>query len=390
MRLPRSRIFLEYPEGSERLHSHLPAEPLLLALREPARLAELAAPAWRDLLAQARACGLLARVESLVVECGRLDQIPATARVHLAEARCFLRRNQTDVRFEAHRVVRALTGLNTPVILLKGGAYLLAELPPARSHFASDLDIMVPQEHLKLVERTLLDAGWRRGAVTDYDDRYYRHWMHEVPPLWHPERLFALDLHHAILPTTSRYKPDIEALFAAAVPLDDRPLQVLCPADMVLHGAAHLFTEEFVSGLRQLADLHDLLEHFGRTDGFWDDLLKRSRLHGLGRILYYLLRYLRQVLATEVPHEVRTAAEAYRPNLVVRTIMDAAVLSALRPTALGEADRERRIALWILYVRSHWLKMPPMVLARHIFVKTALRARSRLGIPWARTAAGAN
>ena len=275
-------------------------------------------------------------------------QIPATARVHLAEARCFLRRNQTDVRFEAHRVVRALTGLNTPVILLKGGAYLLAGLPPGRSHFASDLDIMVPQEHLGVVERTLLDAGWRRGAVTDYDDRYYRDWMHEVPPLWHPDRLFALDLHHAILPTTSRYKPDTEALFAAAVPLDDRPLKVLCPADMVLHGAAHLFTEEFVSGLRQLADLHDLLEHFGRTDGFWDDLLKRSRLHGLGRILYYLLRYLRQVLATEIPHEVRTAAEAYRPNLVVRAIMDAAVSQPCGPPRSGRRIASRRIALWIL------------------------------------------
>jgi hypothetical protein len=372
------------------LHSHAPDGPLLLALREPARLAELAEPAWRDLLAQARACGLLARIERLVVETGLLHRIPATARVHLAEARCFLRRNQTDVRFEAHRVARALTGLNTPVLLLKGGAYLLAGLPPARSHFASDLDIMVPQEHLGLVERTLLAAGWRRGAVTDYDDRYYRNWMHELPPLWHPERLFALDLHHAILPSTSRYKPDTEALFAAAVPLNDHPFKVLCPADMVLHGAAHLFTEEFVSALRQLADLHDLLEHFGRTEGFWDDLLERSRRHGLGRILYYLLRYARQVLATEVPHEVRAAAEAYRPNLVVRAIIDAAVLSALRPAAFGEEDRARDIAVWILYLRSHWLKMPPLVLARHILVKTALRLRSRLGIPGARSAAGAN
>jgi hypothetical protein len=372
------------------LPSQVPADPLLLALRAPSTLADLGEPQWRDLLTRAWASGLLARLERLAVELELWDRIPEQARVRLAEARCFLRRNQTDVRFEADRVARALAGLNTPVILLKGGAYLLAGLPPARSHFATDLDVMVPHERVGSVERALLDAGWRRGAVSDYDDRYYRSWMHEVPPLWHPDRLFALDLHHAILPTTSRYKPKTEALFAAAVPLDGHPLKVLCPADMVLHGAAHLFTEEFTSGLRQLADLHDLLEHFRRTAGFWDDLLQRSRLHGLGRILYYLLRYLRRVFATEVPPEVQAAADAHRPNFVVRAIMDAAVISALRPAALGEADRRRRIALWILYVRSHWLKMPPLVLARHLSVKAALRVRSRLGMPWLRTAAGAN
>jgi hypothetical protein len=362
----------------------------LLALREPASLAELAEPEWRDLLARARASGLMARLASLVTESGLLHQIPEKALVHLAEARCFLRRNQTDVRFEADRVARALAELNAPVILLKGGAYLLAGLPPGRSHFAADLDIMVPQEHLGIVERALLDAGWRRGAVTDYDERYYRNWMHEIPPLRHPERLFELDVHHTILPMTSRYKPNTGALFAAAVQLEDHPLKVLCPEDMVLHGAAHLFTEEFTSGLRQLADLQDLLEHFGRMAGFWDDLLQRSRLHGLERILYYLLRYQHEVLATEIPHEMRTAAEAYRPNFVGRAIMDVAVISALRSAPSGEARAGCRIALWLLYLRSHWLKMPPAVLARHILVKAARRVRSRLGNSWARSAAGAN
>ena len=115
--------------------------------------------------------------------------------------------------------------------------------------------------------------------------------MHEIPPLWHPDRLFAVDVHHAILPTTSRYKPDTQALFASAVPLREGSLRVLCPADMVLHAAAHLFTEEFISGLRQLAVAHDLLEHFGSDDGFWDELLERARRHGLERILFYLVRY---------------------------------------------------------------------------------------------------
>jgi hypothetical protein len=74
----------------------------------------------------------------------------------------------------------------------------------------------------------------------------------------------------------------------------------------------------------------------------------------------------------------------------VRAIMDGAVTSALRPTALGEARRGRRLALGVLYLRSHWLKMPPALLARHILIKAARRLRSRLGMPPARTAAGVN
>jgi Uncharacterised nucleotidyltransferase len=364
------------------LHKAAQADLLLLALREPAKLIELDEPRWRDLLARARTSGLLVRLEAMLVELGLLEQIPKKARIHLAEAHSFLRRNQTDVRFEADRVARVLATLNTPIILLKGGAYLLANLPPADRRFAADLDILVQHEHLATVEQTLCAAGWERKRLADYDDRYYREWMHEIPPLWHPERLFAVDVHHTILPRTSRYKPDTEALFAAAITLEDRTLKVLCPADMVLHGAAHLFTEEFALGLRQLADLHDLLEHFGKERSFWSELLARSRLHGLERILYYLIRYVRPVFGTSIPDEVRRAVRPHRPIIIVRAIMDAAVMSALRTPAFGESRPGRRIALRVLYLRSHWLKMPPLLLARHLLIKTYYRLPIRLSARW--------
>ena len=45
------------------------------------------------------------------------------------------------------------------------------------------------------------------GATTHhsaYDQRYYREWMHELPPLLHVRRQTALDVHHAIAPETAR------------------------------------------------------------------------------------------------------------------------------------------------------------------------------------------
>jgi Uncharacterised nucleotidyltransferase len=365
-------------------------DPLLLALGDPKSILRLGGPEWKELLERARAGGLLARLESMLLEAGLWPRLPQKARLQLAEARTFVRRNQTDIRFEVDRLARALGDLRVPIVLLKSAAYLLAGLPAAGRHLAADVDVLVPQEHLEAVERTLLAAGWHRARLAAYDERYYREWMHEIPPLWHPDRLFAVDIHHAILPTTSRYRPDTEALFAAAVELDGPPPRVLCPADMVLHGAAHLFTEEFVLGLRQLADLHDLITHFGHQEGFWADLLERARRHRLERLLYYALRYACRVLDTDVPREVRSAAEAWRPNVVVRSVMDAAVLSALPPVAPGQFRAGHSVALWVLYLRSHWLKMPPSLLVRHAVVKATRRFGTRRGLPAARIAADAN
>ena len=235
--------------------------------------------------------------------------------MQLAEAATwFVRRNQTDLGFEVNRVSRALAHIDTPVILLKGAAYLFAGLPPRHTHFAYDLDILVPRQASGTGRAGAADRRLADSDRPPHDDRYYREWMHEIPPLWHPDRLFAVDVHHAILPTTSRYKPDTQALFASAVPLRERSLRVLCPADMVLHAAAHLFTEEFISGLRQLAVAHDLLEHFGSQDRFWDELLERARRHGLERILFYLVRYSGRVFATQIPAQNRDCGASASPE----------------------------------------------------------------------------
>ena len=253
---------------------------------------------------------------------------------------------------------RALAQIDTPVILLKGAAYLFAGLPPRHTHFAYDLDILVPRQDLERVEQALRAAGWQSSDRSPHDDRYYREWMHEIPPLWHPDRLFAVDVHHAILPTTSRYQPDTQALFASAVPLREGSLRVLCPADMVLHAAAHLFTEEFISGLRQLAVAHDLLEHFevrmGSGTSCWSEPAGTAWSG-----FFYLVRYSGRVFATEIPARIAAAVQAHRPNALSLAIMDAAVMSALRPALPDEARPGRRFALWVLYLRSHWLKMPP-------------------------------
>src|SRR5690606_2651387 len=131
----------------------------------------------------------------------------------------------------------------------------------------------------------LMLRGWATTHHNAYDQRYYREWMHELPPMQHVTRQSVLDVHHAILPITARLRSDPAKLLQAAQPVARDPvLKVLAPTDMVLHSATHLFlNEEFSNGLRDLADLDVLLRHFSVDPGFWQKLTMRAGELGLGR-----------------------------------------------------------------------------------------------------------
>ena len=294
---------------------------------------------------------------------------PYKARTQMRAALIAARSTHTAIRFEANRVLRALRDIDTPLILLKGAAYVMAHLGAARGRFVGDLDLMVPRARLDEVERALLAHGWVSTPLEPYDERYYRQWTHELPPLQHPERETPLDLHHTIAPLTSRVRPDAAALVRDSVPLEGGRLRVLAPADMVLHSAVHLFNDEVGLPLRDLVDQDALLREFGARAAFWGELLARARLHGLERPLYYALRQTRAVLGTPLPEQVCQAAERWAPPALVRRAMDG-LLAARFAGSAGAAA--------IFSLRAHWLRMPAPLLARNLDVKAMRRARAAL------------
>lgn len=313
----------------------------------------------------------MARLASRLTEVGLFAEAPAKARQQLRAAMIAAESTQTAVRFEINRALRALKGLDVPIVLMKGSAYVLASLPPARGRFVGDVDLMVPRDRIDEVEQRLIERGWAASELDEYDQRYYREWTHEIPPLQHPERDTPLDIHHTILPLTSRLRPDAAALFADSVPLADPRLRVLAPADIVLHSGVHLFNDEVGSPLRDLFDLHDLLCHFGEDPAFWDRLLDRSRLHGLQRPAYYVLRYTQRHLATPVPATVLRATAAWGPGPVLRLVMDWIFDRRFRPVPADGATASMVAASWLHYLRAHWLRMPPRLLVRHLAVKAS-------------------
>lgn len=324
------------------------AMPLVRALRDPASTGTLDAAGWTALLAMARAEQLIGTLAC------RLDGLPmpAAAKRILAEARSSAIEQRRAALWEAEAARRSLVGLDCPIVLLKGTAFAAAGLTAGLGRSIGDLDILVPRERIAEVEAALLAAGWEWVKPDPYDDAYYRKWMHELPPLIHRERDRMIDVHHTILPLTAKPTPDTLALFAESVALENG-LRVLSPNDMIIHAAAHLFADgELAGGLRNLWDIHCLITEFG-----CDGLAARAERHQLGDAVASALRQANDLYGTPIPESRRTrhhAERLYRRRLLARDGWG-------RPT--------QRVLRFGFFVRSHWLRMPPVMLARHLWTK---------------------
>jgi hypothetical protein len=334
---------------------------------------------WEHLLSQARRANLSARLALAASEAHGQAAIPVRVKPHLESADKVQRRVAQAMRVEVIRVAQALAREGIPCVLLKGAAYLCAGLPPARARVFGDIDVLVPKADMPRAESSLLGGGWVSSDLSRYSQRYYREWMHEIPPLTHVMRGSIVDLHHTIAPPTSVFRVDGAALLAAARTVDgERGIQILQPVDMVLHSAVHLFAEgEFDHGLRDVLDMRDLLESFDASDsGFWPALLARAAELGLQRPLHHALFHVERLFGPVVPDGMRSAVDGLRPSMLPRVLMAQLLGIALRPMHPSCHSPGEGLARWLLYFRSHWLRMPLRLLVPHLLRKAWIRSFS--------------
>lgn len=351
---------------------------LIEALRAPKQLPALPPADWELLLRVARRARVLGRLESDLAQAGLFGAIPPRAATHLRAASNVIAHRNTLISWEVNRILWALKGMDVPLILLKGTAYLLADFPPARGRIFADVDLLVPEDRIGEVEERLVARGWFKTQIDPYDDRYYRLWMHEIPPLRHLERGTEIDIHHRLLPKTSRLKSDPAPLFSAAQPLADQRLSVLAPTDMVLHALSHLFLEgdpDEGLRLRDLVDVHDLLIHHGESPDFWVALGPRARTLGLERLLYYGLNHAQRLFGTPIPPVVLHELDQAAPVWPMRKMMHCLIHLAILPGHPDHPSMMAGLARWLIYVRAHWLRMPLDLLIKHLSHKAWLRFR---------------
>ncbi|MCB1971938.1 MAG: nucleotidyltransferase family protein [Geminicoccaceae bacterium] len=343
---------------------------LVQVLRDPSTACGLDGKAWDTLLRQSRSAGVSGKLGLLLEAAMPRANIPEAVRRATDSALTIAAKIERDVRLELYVLAELFADMPEPVILLKGTAYVAAGLEAARGRVFGDIDILVPQASLAPAESRLKRAGWSFGPIDAYDERYYRCWTHELPPMEHQLRGTLIDVHHAIL-QERRAGPDARVrMITDAQALDDR-FRVLQPVDMVLHAAAHLFSDgEFDKGLRDLLDIVWLIRDFAtRNTGFWDALLERATVMRLRRPLYHALDHASRLLGLEVPVSVFRGLDGEKR---FDPIMRPAMHRGLMPHHSSAADGLTPLAHHFLYLRAHYLRMPLAHLALHL-ARKALR-----------------
>lgn len=326
---------------------------LVAALRDPASVAQLDADQWSALISVARTEVLLGTLAHRLAD----QPLPAPVADMMAAARTAMSHAQLQALWEAKVARRILDAAGVPFVLLKGTAYAVAGLSNAAGRQIGDLDILVARANLDRAEMELIAAGWEWVKDDPYDQSYYRTYMHELPPLIHRDRDRMVDVHHTILPLTARPTPNPSAMVEDAMVTVDG-WRILSPDDIIIHCAAHLIADgELDGGLRNLWDLHCLL---GRVESAerWHLLRDRAQLHQLWPALSRGARLAQRLYGTVLPGEW-AGRSAISDAWFIRRLL-------ARDDWGRESHRSTRLAFT---VRGHLLRMPPLMLARHLWIK---------------------
>lgn len=330
----------------------------LLAGRREA--ATLAPRDWDGVIGVARAEAMLGTLAH------RLEgaDLPPSIATLFADQRAAAKVATAQALWEAEMARRALAPEGIEFVLLKGAAYAAADLSCSIGRQIGDLDILVLAPDIRRAENALLNAGWEWVKSDPYDDFYYREHMHELPPMIHKARDRMIDVHHTILPRTHRITPDALALVSEAVETSSG-FRVLSPPAMACHCAAHMLADgDLQGGLRNLWDFHCLVSDFLKNDPqFHLTLMEEAHCHGLWEVVLRALRlsnllYGTPLLEYDWPFPLRykpeRSDEAFRRRLLARDDWGRVTHPLLEQA---------------FYIRSHWLRMPPLMLAKHLWTK---------------------
>jgi hypothetical protein len=370
-------------EALGRVATHAATRLLLAIHSRPERVAELGPQQWMDVLAACRRARCLGHLSMRLAQAGVLDRVESRVLEHMQSATRVIERRRRAMRWELVELGDALRDIDAPAVALKGAAYELADLPLAAARVASDVDLLVSPESLPAVEARLKTLGWESVELSDYDERYYREWSHEIPALVHPARGLEVDVHHSIAPGLRGDAPAARDMLASsravswsvggAAQRTDR-FNVLSPTDQLVHVAIHTFAgSELSLRLREVMDFDLLYRHWcvDRRESDAAAMLVRADELGLARAVWWMLHFSKRWLATPVPDE--TLSGLGRAPAPLRLLMDRVVDRAMLPGRVQRRSHREFVAEVALLARYQWQRLPIRRLVPHVLEKARRR-----------------
>lgn len=336
----------------------------------PERALQLDEAQWVPVIRILRHQQLLARYAERLRVNQLFEQLPDYAKHHMLNTEVLANKQCHQVLFEADELVRLLAPLNVEPVFLKGAAYSLGyRLSVGKGRTYSDIDILVPKEAITAVEQRLSLHGYFSEPMSDYDQRYYRRWTHEIPPVRHHSRGTVLDIHHNLVPPVSGRAPEMH-FFDSHLQVSAEGHKMLSLAGLTLHSLIHLlFNEDFKNAFRDLTDLHLLFSQCTEQD--WQQLVQLAQQTGFEFELFLASRYCETLLHSPIPKSFRQQLDKVRPNKLRMRLLDAMFLRVLCPRHPVIDRWPHKMADWLVWLRGHWLKMPLPILIWHLLAKSS-------------------
>lgn len=300
-----------------------------------------------------------------------ISLLPEKFQCHITSNINYYERQSFQVGLEIFRIDKLLREVGIKPIFLKGAAYNIEKLRAVKGRTMSDIDILVSSEQIKATEQRLRSVGWQTKEITDYDDKYYREFAHEIPPMFDPISGTTLDVHHNLYLPISGKAPDEELVRKNIVTSKDGII-VLAKHMQALHSCVHLFWNEDVSSsLRDLFDFHCICSE-NSTECFWQKIVHTAEEMHLTKLLLDVLGLAECFFGLSYPSDVRAQLEDLNKGWFLnfrRQVILFFMQRALIPNSRVCNSKLLSISRRFAYIRGHLLKMPLIVLIPHMIKK---------------------
>lgn len=316
-----------------------------------------------DLITIYREQKILARMCYRIQLSGVFESLDKKTQRHLLNAKQIADRQKEQVFNEAKELTRILKDTVDTLIFLKGAAYSMCDGSLGKGRIYSDIDVLVPKKDIKDCEQRLAVGGWLGQEISDYDDKYYRKWAHEIPPMVHGHRGTIIDVHHNIVPIISNDSPNIDLLTEHKEEILPGIYVLSGPAQLV-HAAIHLFrNEEYQGSFRDLSDIFLMLE--GQDENFWLESIELAEQIGFKHELCLAIRYAHRILNLPIPDKLVDICDIKASEPFNDYIFMSVLLPQHKLIAKSQTPFRHSLAM----IRGHILKMPLHILIYHLVVK---------------------
>lgn len=332
---------------------------------------------WENLIHVLREVNLLAACYFKLKKADKLASIPSFAFKHMKSAAIYSSRQSEQVTFECKLLQKILDTENIPSVFLKGASYTLRKSENSEGRVYSDVDLLVAKSDISKAENALSKHAWCTKKVSEYDNKYFREWSHEIPPMFNIHRGTVLDLHHNILLPISGRQVNVE-LLTENCQLIDSSYTVLSYAATILHSIVHLIINEDLSnGYRDILDITTLIKE-NNSPEFWQEIISLSSTLGFNNELYLALSLSRKYANLAIPDNVWLNFSEQKNNSKLNFLLNHIYYFALQPHSPAIQTFKHKIAITIAYFLGHLQKMPLKILIPHLLTKSFFSIRDQI------------